>query len=60
MKNYWLKAEFFKRKIQGYAGAGDSGLVVYWEYSNAVFVPKGICKYYRRLQKSKLLRIMYA
>lgn len=59
MKDYWLKAEFFKRKIQGYAGAGDSELVVYWEYSNAIFVPKGTFKYYRRLQKCKLLRTMY-
>lgn len=60
MKDYWLKAEFFKRKIEDIVVPSMQGVVLYSELSPIIYIPKSKSKYYRRLQKCKLLRTMYA
>ena len=54
----WLRAEFFKRKIQTLYNISKPDYDTLW--TKTVFVPKNQAKYYRRLQKCKLLRTMYA
>jgi hypothetical protein len=56
MKEYWLKPEFFKVTI-------EPGFVFEFYYSkkyNCLYVSEEDIPFFERMQKCKLLRVMYA